>query len=318
MSFEKPDFQPKTMPKDEFFAEAQVLTEEEKDALGVGKKEKSTSVENENADLKLKTTFRNPETGIEQAIEINVEKALSEQKVFYRDRLNLEIDEREVMSIWNKHFAEIKSEIEKYGYDQILIIPDNLPEEEILNQKLIEMMEENVSGRKRQVAATYKGINFESGGSFAGVRNSYTPKYRLVLTHGVQNIEDHALLKATRDKDVMRLTGLDVDEVNRRIVSGEELPVHYEIEMNGQKFTIEAEGESLEEYIIQERMHFDKTGEHLDAKSNSSVKLLKSFSGSQVVYSYWVPDVRQLRVDAYDPYSAHGGLGLRLSRSFSK
>ena len=143
------------------------------------------------------------------------------------------------------------------------------------------------------------------------------PKYRLVLTHSVQNIEDHPILKATRGKDIMQVTGLDETEVNRRIANGEELPVDCEIEINGQKVKIEAEGESLEDYIIQQRMHFDKTGEHLDAKSNSYARLLKSFSGSRVVRSLWLPVARQLLVHAHDPVVSLGYLGLRLSRSFS-
>ena len=284
-------------------------------------KKSNIDTRKETASTTMKTKWHNPETGQEQTIEIDLEKTLSEQKVFYKSRLNLEIDEREVMSIWNKNYTEIKSEIEKYGYNQVLIVPDNLPEEESLNHSLIETMEENVSGKKKgkkkQVAATYEGGDFKSGGSFAGVRNSYTPKYRLVLTHGIQNIGDHAILKATRNKNVMQVTGLDMDEVNRRIASGEELPVNCEIEINGRKVKIEAEGESLEDYIIQQRMHFDKTGEHLDAKNNSYARLLKSFSGSRVVSSFWHPDDRRLDVSAHDPGSAYGALGLRLSRSFS-
>ena len=115
----------------------------------------------------------------------------------------------------------------------------------------------------------------------------------------------------------MQVTGLDETEVNRRIANGEELPVDCEIEINGQKVKIEAEGESLEDYIIQQRMHFDKTGEHLDAKSNSYARLLKSFSDSRVVSARWDPGRRRLYVYASDPSYSFGYLGLRLSRSFS-
>ena len=167
----------------------------------------------------IKTKWQNPETGNDQGIEINLEKILEGQKRFYKDKLNLEIDEAEIKSIWNENYAEIQKEIEKYGYDAILVIPENLPEEETLNQKLIETMRETVSGRKEKVTATWQGDNFKEGGSFAGVRNSYAPKYRLVLTHSVQNIEDHPILKATCNKDVMQVTGLDPTEVERRIAS---------------------------------------------------------------------------------------------------
>lgn len=281
------------------------------------KKEKASS-RNENTPAALmKAQWKNPETQSEQAIEIDIEKVLVAQKQFYKEGLNVEIDEREVRSIWNKHYAEMRSEIEKCGYDDILIVPDNLPEEEILNQSLIETMGETVSGKKKKVAATFRGSNFTESGSFAGARNSYPAKYRLILTHSIQNIEDHPILKATRNRSVMQVTGLDAAEVGRRIAEGEELPVDCTLEINGQEIVIKAEGESLEEYILQQRMYFDKTGKHLDAEGGSYARLLKSFSGSRVVGSSWRPGDRQLGVGADNPGNAHGNLGLRLSRSFS-
>ncbi len=265
----------------------------------------------------VKAGWKNPETKQEQAIEIDLEKTLDEQKAFYRDKLGIEINEREVRSIWNKHYAEIKSEIEKYGYDTILIIPDILPEAGMLNKKLIETMKETVGRKKQKVAGTFLSSNFESGGSFAGVRNSYQPKYRLVLTHSIQNIEDHPILQATRNKNVMQVTGLDAAAVKHRIASGEALPVDCKLEINGQEIEIKAEGVSLEEYQLQQRMYFDKIGEHPDTKAGSYARLLKSFSVSRVVDACWDPGGRQLSVDALDPGVADGALGLRLSRSFS-
>jgi len=266
----------------------------------------------------LRTMWPNPETGVEQEVKIDLEKTLEEQKTFYKDRLKLEIDEAKVRAIWKENYAEIKSEVEKYGYDEVIIIPEDLPEEEVLNQGLIETMTETVGGKKEKVAATYQGSNFKSGGSFAGVKNSYSPEYHIVLTHSIGNIEDHPILKATRNKTVMGVTGLNEAEVNALIASGSDLQVNCEIEINGQKIKIEAEGESLEEYIVQQGIHFGKTGEHLDAKGSSYARLLKSRSGSRVVYASWYPDDRQLFVYAIDSGIAHGTLGLRLSRSFKK
>ncbi|MFA4817940.1 MAG: AAA family ATPase [Parcubacteria group bacterium] len=283
------------------------------------KKEKIVSREEKTVSSVMKAEWKNPETQKEQAIEIDLEKILAEQKTFYKDRLNLEIDENEIKSIWKDSYAEIKSEVEKYGYDEILIVPENLPEEEVLNQKLIETMQETVGKTKKKVAATWQGDNFKKdGGSFAGVRNSYAPEYRIVLTHSVQNIEDHPILKVTLGKNVMQVTGLEPAEVDRRITNGINLPVDCKLEINGQEIEIKAEGESLEEYQIQQAMYFEKTDEHLDSKSNSWVRLLKSCSGSRVVGSYWNPGGRQLYVLAYGPGFAYAYLGLRLSRSFKK
>lgn len=279
--------------------------------------EKVLGIAAEKSASSLRAVWQNPETQKEQAIEIDLEKTLDEQKSFYKDKLGLEIDESKIRAIWKENFAEIKSEIEKYGYDEILIIPENLPEEEILNKNLIETMEESASGgKKKKVEATYQGSNFKSEGSFAGVKNSYSSEYRIVLTHSAQNLENHPLLKATRGKNIMDITGLDQAEVERRINNGQELPVDCEVEINGQKFEIKAEGESLEEYQIQQAMYFEKTGKHLDEKGWTW--LLKSCSGSRVVCASWSPDDRQFYVDANDPDDANGALGLRLSRSFKK
>jgi len=295
------------------------LSARDLEKLGLTKKEKGSS--EKVADV-LKVKWKNPEDGQEQKIEIDLEKNLHEQKKFYKEKLNLNLDESKVREIWSRNFAEIKAEIERYGYDSILIIPDNLPEEENLNRDLIESMEEDVveNGQttKKKVASTWQGSNFKSGGSFAGVRNSYPPGYRIVLKHSVQNIEDHPILKRTRSKNVIDVTGLNKTEVERRITHGEKLPVDCEIEINGQPFKIkDQESQSLEEYIVQQAMHFEKTGQHLDSKSSSYAWLLKSFSGSSVAVSDWDPDDRRLSVAAYDPSNSDGRLGLRLSRSFS-
>ena len=265
----------------------------------------------------IKTKWINPETHSEQGIEVDFEKSLSEQKSFYKDKLNLEINESEVKAIWKKNYAEIQAEMEKYGYDSIIIIPNNLPEEETLNRKLIEGIKETVGSNKKKVEATFQGNNFTSGGSFAGVRNSYSSEYRLVLTHSVQSLEDHHIFKNTRNKNIMDVTGLAESEVNRRIASGEKLPVDCEIEIDGQAFKIQAEGQSLEEYMVQQALFFEKTGQHLDSKSNSYAWLLKSFSGSRVVGSGWNPGSRRLDVGADVSSRSAGVLGLRLSRSFS-
>ena len=265
-----------------------------------------------------KASWKNPETQIEQELEIDFEKNLAEQKTFYKNRLNLEINESEARAVWKKNFAEIRAEISKLGYDSILIVPDNLPDEEVLNQKIIETMEENVGGTRKKVAATWQGSNFQNGGSFAGVRSSYSPEYKIVLTHSVNDPEDHPVLKCTRNKNIMDVTSMTEQEVGRRITNGEKLPVDCEIEIDGKKVRIQAEGQSLKEYMIQQAMHFEKTGQHLDSKSSSYAWLLKSFSGSRVVGSRWLPGGRRLAVNANDASYRHGYLGLRLSRSFSK
>jgi hypothetical protein len=316
MPFKTPDnFQPYTASAEEARS-MRSLTPAEAEELGIGKKKKEKPADA--AVSLIETQWLNPETKAEQEIQIDIQKEIDFFQRFYETNLGLQIDRDEIQTIWNQNCAELKKEIETYGYDTILIILDNLPEEESLNQKLIETMEETVGGKKKKVEATFQSDNFQSGGSFAKVRNSYSPGYRLVLTHSVSNIEDHPILKAMQSMDVMQVTGLGADEVSRRITNNEELPVDCKLEINGQEIEIKAEGESLEEYMILQRMHFAKTGKFLDTKGSSYARLLKSRSGSRVVGASWSPVGRQLAVYADDPGDALAGLGLRLSRSFQK
>jgi len=278
--------------------------------LGIAEEESASS---------LSAVWKNPETGQEQAVEIDLEKELAEQGKFYKDKLNLDIDAAEIRNIWRKNYAEIKSEIEKYGYDSILVVPDDLPGEEILNQSLIETMEETVGGKKQKVAATYQSDNFKSGGSFGGTRNSYPAKYRIVLSHSAQNIYNNPaanpFLKATLGKNITQLSVIAPEKIDEMIKNNREIPIDFKADINGQEIQIQAEGESLEEYILQQAMYFAKTGKHLD--ENGWTWLTKSRSGSRVVSSSWYPDARQLFVRAFDPVNSAGALGLRLSRSFS-
>src|SRR3989338_5642834 len=270
----------------------------------------------------LRAAWEDPETGAERQIEIDFEKYLDKYRNFYKDNLSLNIKESEVREIWQQNYPEIKAEIEKYGYNSIIIIPDNLPEEEVLNKKLVETMEEDVVEQgvsvKKRVAQTWQSDNFKQGGSFAGVKNSYSSGYRIVLTHSVQNIEDHPILKATRNKNIMDITSMDEQTILDKISSGAELPVDCEIEIKGKKIAIQAEGLSLEEYIVQQRLSFDENKKHLDEKGNSYSWLLKSMAGSRVGRARWDPGARRLAVHAHDPGAAHSFLGVRLSRSFSK
>ena len=305
MSFEKLQFQPRTMPKEEFFSEASALTGEELRQLDLGKKEKKSLPEN--VDPVLRTTFRNPETRAEQAIEINLQKKISECRTFYRDNFNLSINEAEIRSVWDKNYAEIKSESEKYGYDSIIIVPDNLPSESDVNKKAIETMDEGTG--KGKVAATKYWVEQQS---ISSIKEN---KYKIILIHSAQNLADQPLLKATKGKNIIDLAGIDKAEVEKRIASGQELAVDFKVEIGGQEIEIKADSLSLEEYEIFQRMYFEKNRKHLD--ESGWTWLMKSRSGSRVVSSCWDPDARRLAVAALVPDSSRGSLGLRLSRSFS-
>jgi len=288
------------------------------------KKEQGKTRREKNAASAIKTKWKNPETGKEQAIEINLEDKISEFKSFYKDNLNLEINESEIRDIWNKNYAEIKGEIEKYGYDSVIIVPENLPSEADVNKKAIETMNEGAG----KVAATKYWVEQQS------ISSAVENKYKIILTHSDQNIYENTnanpYLKATLGKNIPMLilnispkewdSMKDKEKEKRTLEAFQKLKqgagIDFEAEINGKKIKIQAEGLSLEEYEIFQRIYFKKNqGKHLDEKGWTW--LAKSFSGSRVVNSHWNPVDRQLDVHADDPGGACVYLGLRLSRSFS-
>ncbi len=113
----------------------------------------------------------------------------------------------------------------------------------------------------------------------------------------------------------MTLTGLSEGEVRGRIKNGRELPINFETECEGQKIPIKAEGLSLKEYEIFQRIFFEKHKKHLDEKDWTW--LLKAFSVSRVVVVHWLLGARQFVVYVRDPSNRLDDLCLRLSRSFS-
>ena len=272
----------------------------------------------------LKTKWKNPETENEQMIEIDLEEILDKQKQFYKNNLNLEINESAVREIWNKNYAEIKSEIEKYGYDSVIIVPENLPSEADVNKKAIETMNEGAG----KVAATKYWVEQQS------ISSAEENKYKIILTHSDQNIYENPaanpFLKATLGKNIPMLIlnispkeWSDMEDKEKKKKEQEAFQkleqgadVDFEAEIDGKKIKIQAEGLSLEEYEIFQRIYFEKNpGKHLDEKGWTW--LPKSRSGSRVVLSGWDPGDRRLHVHAAGPGGALGYLGLRLSRSFS-
>lgn len=269
-------------------------------------KKKLDQIESQLAPGEIKTNFQNPETQETKEISINFEQELQFFTEFYQKQLQVQIDPETVKDIWRQNHREIKAEMEKYGYDQIIILPDNLPNPEMLNQKLIETMP--------NTNATWQSSNFQAGGSFQGSKTAESQNYRIILVHSDQDIyqnpQANPFLKATLGENIMQLSGLDEAEVSGRISANQEMPVNFEYQGD----QVQGEGLSLQTYQIMQRVFFEKTGKHLD--ESSWTWLLKTGSGSRVVGSGWDPVDRQLRVRAADPVIASDNLGLRLSRSF--
>jgi len=108
---------------------------------------------------------------------------------------------------------------------------------------------------------------------------------------------------------------LTQEEIDRRVENNEEVPVSFEAVINGKKTQIKSEGLSLNEYLIFQKIYFEKTGNHLDVIGWTW--LPKTRSGSRFVDSRWDPVGDRLAVVAVGAGDSSGGLGCRLSRSFS-
>ena len=281
---------------------------------------------------KIETNWKNPENQKEKKITINFEEEIQFFQEFYQKHLQIELNTKEIRSILRKHKKEIQKEMEQYGYDQILIIPENLPEEKELNEKLIETMEEEVEENGEKKMKKVEETKYWADQNT--LTSAEKPKYRIILVHSDQNIyqnEDaNPYLKATLGKNIPQLIFGISDEKWEEIESGgreekykqdamkelekgEILDIHLEIQ--SQKILIQAEGLSLREYEIFQRIFFEKHKKHLDVEGWTW--LPKSFSGSRVVAVFWYPFVRQFGVHALDPSDRDDDLCLRLSRSFS-
>jgi len=287
-----------------------VLSTQESEELGLVSNSNRQKETKEIATDILQVLWKNPETQTERNIEINIAQEIELFEKIYYDNLQIKIECDKIFAIWNSNFESIKKEIEVYGYDTIVIVPENLPMQDIVNEEVVETMYETAT--TSQVNSSYYGIDKNSITSLPEL------KYKIILTKSDQNIEltTDPFLKSTLGKNIMDLTGLNNKVVEKIIQQKGELPVNYKTKINNQEIEIKAEGMSLEEYMIFQRAYFKKTGKHLD--ESGWTWLTKSFGGgSSVVDSHWSSATRQLLVSADDVSFRVGSLGLRLSRSFS-
>ncbi len=290
--------------------------------------EKIESLQKEFAPKEMKAIWINPETNEQKEISVNIQEKIEEWQAFsqkhnlppnshnryfkfirkFNKKHNLpSISQQEIMSIWKNNHQEIKAEIEKYGYDNLLIIPEDMPDSENFHQQMTE-----------GYANTYQLDNFKEGGGFARAKHTENRKTKIILCHNDQNIYENAdanvFGKETLGKNIMQLSGLTQAEIEKRIQNQENIPINFEAIINGKTIQIEAEGLSLNVYLIFQRQYFEKNQKHLDEEGWTW--LLKTFSASRVVDSGWYND-SQLGVSAADSDASDGHLACRLSRSFS-
>ena len=234
-------------------------------------------------EIQVDYTYKNPQTGqieTKETITLNFEEKLQEFVDFYqKTNINLPSDFGETMrEIWQRNAEDIQSTIEEKGFDDILIVPSNIPLPEL--------------AEKMKMENGYYFYQVKEDFSDVVSQNVDTP--RLVLYH-----------KATLSK-IQKKNGLDV-HLNITAGDAEKL-----FKQNPDQYL-----STLEDHIILERKNFDETGEHLsDYTKQSAVWLPGTKCGSRFVYSYWDPEDGELCVDARGADFSYSGLGCRPSRYF--
>jgi hypothetical protein len=126
-------------------------------------------------EIKVHYTHTNPETNkaeYEANIEINIETKLQDFISFYqKTNIDLALNfENTIYDIFNRNRAEIEKAIEQNGFDDILIIPGDIP--------LADLAEKMKMGK-----GYFESREFNKGGSFAGTVSQNTDKSRIILYH---------------------------------------------------------------------------------------------------------------------------------------
>ena len=203
-------------------------------------------------------------------------KLLYSLEFFNKHKIKLPENFREQMKdVWTRNYEQIKKEIESKGFDEILLIPAGLDTADIHTK-----MSDGYSD-------TYKGGNFESGGSFGGVVEDKQAKIVLIHKNNAQNLKDHP-------------------ELNKE-----------KIGKKAEEYQKLGEGLSLTSYLIFQRQYFEVTGKHLDADGWTWLpgSTVPNPGGvSRVVLAFWSSG--RLLVDADAPGNSYPSIGCRLSRSF--
>ena len=228
----------------------------------------------------ISTTYSRPD-GKKETITLDFEAKLQEFISFYqKTNLDLPADfEDTARDLWDRNQAEIEQAMEQKGFNDLLIIPGNIPLADLAEKMKME-------------SGYWLGDNFKNGGNFAGVVSPNVDKPRIILFH-----------KKTLP-EVQAENGLDV---HLNITAGDALKL---FEKNPDEHM------TLPDFIILERKVFEDSGIHITDYTKNSGQWLNTKAGARLVYSHWYPDAHKLHVAAYVLESQAGDLGVRPSRCF--
>jgi len=203
------------------------------------------------ASPEISTIYTRPD-GKAETITMDFEAKLQDFLSFYQKTgVDLPLDfEDTAREIWDKNQIEIEQAIKENGFDDMLIIPGNIPLADLAEKMKME-------------SGYYLGDNFKNGGNFAGVVSPNTDKSRIILFH-----------KKTLP-EVQTETGLDV---HLNITAGDALKL---FEKNPDEHM------TLVDFIIMERKVFEESGTHISDYKKQSGQWLNTRAGARLVYSYW-------------------------------
>jgi len=141
----------------------------------------------------ISTRYTHPDGRIE-TITIDIETKLQDFVTFYaKTKIDLPPDFEDIIrDIWNRYQDRIQEAIEQKGFDEILIIPGNIPLPELAEKMKMEK-------------GYFEGQDFKDGGSFAGAVSINADKPRIILVHKAQNLYDRPELAST-----LNTMGVDV------------------------------------------------------------------------------------------------------------
>lgn len=232
--------------------------------------------------------YLNPTTNqieYQEDIHIDIEQSIQEHLSLYQ-KTNIDLPPdftQTIQEIWNTNYDKIQEAIEQHGFNALLIAPANIPLTE-LSEK---MSMEN---------GYYLGENFENEGGFDSATSQGTDKARLVLYHtkSLPDIQSQNGIDTHLNIPAQDATNLCKQNPGRYLTT-------------------------LEDAILLEYAHLEKTGQHISDRNTKSGQWLpgtKFTSGSRFVCSRWSPGSSKLYVNALGAYRSDSLLGCRPSRYF--
>ena len=283
------------------FGKNKLKEDEELDGLlGQDEKNEETETKSFSGEKSISTKFGN------EQINIDIEKRVNELSEQYKELIpnfNKNKFSKQCFEIFGRNKQNIERDIREVGFNNILFTPDNLPNSQDLNDKIVAL--------NNDWNETYLGDNFKNAGSFGSVKEPVSG-FGMVLYHNVQNLADNPILNATKNESILSLTNKTQTEIDQIILKNQELDFYITIDNK----KVKTSGLTISEYLVlQNDYRKNNPGKNLDEDSWS---WLMSYSGSRVVGARWLPSSSSRRVDvaADDASVVDSGLGFRSSRRY--